>query len=113
MKIVNAAELELESLWHQLEATNPTAERATLVKNVKTMKDYLREILFNYEHVLPQFGADAAELPIERFRDQPEYGTLIDFIDADKNSEFKRRFVEPFRAASGAIRKALLSAGEL
>jgi hypothetical protein len=114
MKVINAAELELESLWHQLTTTNPTAERATLVKNVEKMKNYLREILFNYEHVMPQFVAKKTEqLSIDEFRDDKPYGTLVDFIDAAKSTQFKERFVDPFRAASKAIRNALISSSEL
>lgn len=114
MKAINAAELELESLWHQLTTTSPTPERATLVANVETMKNYLREILFNYEQVMPQFVAKGADqLPIDEFRDDSEYGTLVDFIDAAKGTQFRERFVKPFRASSGAIREALLSSSEL
>jgi hypothetical protein len=110
MRAINGVELELESIWHQLDATDLTLAGELLVRHIKTMKDYLRELLFQYEHVLPQFTTDT--LAITTFRDDPKYGTLLDFIDAAKNTGFKRRFVQPFRAASHAIRAALLAADE-
>ncbi len=111
MQAINDVELELESLWHQLDAANTeSSERVTLVNHVKAMKDYLRELLYQYEQLMPEFTNGVQTLSVSRFRDEPQYGTLLDLLDPTEGTGFKRRFVQPFRGAARALRTSLLAA---
>ncbi|HEX3067051.1 MAG TPA: hypothetical protein VHX14_00640 [Thermoanaerobaculia bacterium] len=111
MQAINEVELELESLWHQLDATNTeSAERVALVGHVKAMKDYLREILHQYEQMMPEFAGANGSLSAARFRDASPDGTLLDLLNPDENTGFKLRFVQHFREASRTLRASLLAA---
>jgi hypothetical protein len=107
---INDAELELESLWHQLRAASAElTEQATLVKLVKEMKNYLRDVLQQYELVRPTFEANTT-LPISAFAMAGgKRATLFDFLSSDEHCGFQTQFVDSFHDAVYTLRKALLA----
>jgi len=109
MSAINEIELQLEAIGHHLEAVpeNPeSSEKA--VSHVHAMKDYLREVLHQYEIMLPRFSDTDATLPLSAFQASEDPGTLVDLIGPAKKSLFRDRFVIEFRHAARLLRLALL-----
>jgi len=110
MRAINETELELEALWHQLQALPASVtERETVNDGVESMKDYLRELLEQYEDTIPNFSLPADTMALQAFVvPGNQKGNLPDYIGPTKDSLFRQAFIQAFRSSTQAIRTQML-----
>lgn len=101
--MLNDAQLDLENLGRDvLTSAKAFTESEVLVKHLRSMDDYLSELIGEYEDSRHRFSGDESSLPLG------ELPHLEDFLKPTKASKFLQQMVIPYHEVQKGIRADLL-----
>lgn len=101
--VLNDAQLDFENLARDVDTSAKAfAEPKALVENLRSMDDYLGELIGEYEDSRHRFSGSAPSLPLG------ELPRLEDFLGPVKGSDFLKQVVYPYHDVQKAIRADLL-----
>ncbi|WP_431946924.1 hypothetical protein [Micromonospora marina] len=96
LQLLLDAQLSLELMIRNVNAEGDVFHGAPeLVPSLKSTEDYLRELVTEYETVMPRIPSGTTEIPTP-----PK---LADFIGPYEQSEFRPDFIRPVQAAMAAV----------
>lgn len=101
--MLNDAQLDLENLARDVgTSAKAFSEPVALVEHLRSMDDYLNELIGEYEGARSRFSGDAPSLPLR------ELQYLGDFLKTAKESKFMPGMVIPYHEVQKGIRGDLL-----
>ena len=108
MNDINGSQLELEAIRKEIDARKSIFSDPKLITdNLKTMDDYLGELISEYEKNLPGFKGEPAVLEIKDLQDLKKFISSAKITDESKINPFKEKISRKYKEITVNIRNEI------